>query len=140
MNKLFCIAALTAFAVGCGGKSARAPVVPTRGAVTMDGKPAAGALLIFHPDGAAAKLPLNPRARVRSDGSFVAETYSTGDGVPAGAYVVTVEWRTPTVQESEEGEMLAPAQYTKLETSPVKLQIVAGPDGACALPPIRMTR
>ena len=59
----------------------------------MDGRPAAGASVAFHPerDPADPDLP-RPRATVRADGSFTLGTYEEGDGAPAGSYVVTVVW------------------------------------------------
>lgn len=123
---------------GCGGASDRLPVIPTRGLVIVDGKPAVGALLIFHPVEGTPKLPVKARARVHPDGTFVAESYDAGDGVPAGEYIVTVDWREPTEQEGDEGALLLPEAYTSPESSPVKVRVSSGPDGKCELAPIRI--
>lgn len=129
-------------AAGCAGKPVRVPVVPTRGSALLDDKPAAGALLIFHPAAGDLGLPANPRARVLADGSFVVETYDTGDGAPAGEYAVTVAWRTQSSAEGDGEEVseesLVPALYTSPDSSPLKVQVVPGPDGKCELLPIRI--
>ena len=140
MRQVVVFVVLVAAGAGCGDRTTRLAVVPTRGQVTMDGKPAAGALLIFHSVEGGEGLPVKPRARVRGDGSFVAETYAAGDGMPAGEYVVTVEWRKQTAEEGAEGESLAPARYAKRESSPVKVRVGPDPDGACELAPIRILR
>jgi hypothetical protein len=76
---------------GCG-QGGRKPVYPARGQV-FDGnnKPAAGALVIFHPVGD--DDPNKPRGYVDDKGNFTLTTYEEGDGAPEGEYVVTVEWR-----------------------------------------------
>jgi len=60
------------------------------GKVLVDGKPAEGAVVIFHPrDGGITAA--RPSGIAKADGTF---TLSTGikDGAPAGEYTVTVVW------------------------------------------------
>ena len=59
------------------------------------GKPAGGALLIFHPQGDGADARAKPVGRVDERGDFTVTTYTAGDGAPPGAYVITVQWPAP---------------------------------------------
>ena len=79
-------------AFGCGAR--RVPCHPVKGQVTFRDRPAAGALVIFHPvDGSAPPaIPAKPSGRVGDDGSFTLSTYGEGDGAPAGQYRITVQW------------------------------------------------
>lgn len=73
----------------CNKGPQRLPVHPVRGKVTFDGKPAAGAMVVFHPlSGEAAGGKLRPVAAVQDDGSFEAHTYDYKDGLPAGDYAI----------------------------------------------------
>jgi hypothetical protein len=69
------------------------PVVPVEGFATIDGRPAAGAKLTFHPVNAIGGVKERPTAVVGPDGRYVLGTYAEADGAPAGPYVVTVEYR-----------------------------------------------
>lgn len=88
----FCAAALLA---GCGKpEPGEKPVFPVSGAVLVDGKPAKGAVVMFHP------LPITQgrfdmvrsRGTVQDDGTFKLSTYKNDDGAPEGEYAVTVYW------------------------------------------------
>ena len=86
------VALLTA---GCGKPSVagRVAVVPVTGKVLFQGQPTPGALVAFHPLQGAQSTAPPAQATVRQDGTFVLTTYTANDGVPAGEYKVTVEWR-----------------------------------------------
>jgi hypothetical protein len=80
-------------ATGCGGKG-RKPVFPVKGTVVdASNKPAANALLVFHP----ADPKTSPRAVATTDssGAFTLTTYDQGDGAAADEYTVTIQWPTP---------------------------------------------
>ena len=68
------------------------PVFPVDGKVVLGDKPAHKALVTFHASNPVAGVPL-PQAVVRDDGTFSLTTYETGDGAPAGNYVVTISLR-----------------------------------------------
>ena len=71
----------------------RKPVHPVRGKVVSQGKPAAGAFVLFVPLNEPDEAPdPRPRAEVEGDGSFILSTYGDKDGAPAGEYKVTVTW------------------------------------------------
>ena len=82
--------ALAGGPVACGPAEVRKAVVPARGTVTYDGKPAAGALVVFHPVADPVPNDLDPRAIVEPDGTFAVSTHDARDGAPPGRYVVTV--------------------------------------------------
>lgn len=84
---------------GCGQTEQRRDVVPVRGQVFWQSKPAAGALVVLCPDGAAAAAGWPegyPRAVAGEDGSFRIGTYDQEDGAPEGQYKVTITWMMPS--------------------------------------------
>ena len=85
---LLAAAALTA---GCGGDG-RPPTYPAAGKVAVNGQPAAGALVVFHPTAAARVNDPKPFATVAADGTYTLATFGSADGAPAGEYGVTVVW------------------------------------------------
>lgn len=87
--------ATTCLSAGCGRSQdyQETPVYPTSGIVTVNGEPAAGAYILFYPDGDVGLTKGNkPFARVQDDGLFEVTTYNTADGAPAGNYRVTIIW------------------------------------------------
>lgn len=76
--------------VGCGPR--QVDVYPVAGTLTVGGRPAANAMVAFHPldrGGTQASLPV---ASTGPDGTYRLTTYADGDGAPAGEYAVTVVW------------------------------------------------
>lgn len=60
--------------------------------MTFQKKPAAKAVVVLRP---AAPGPLGdtlPHGEVGADGAFRIGTFGTGDGAPAGEYVITITW------------------------------------------------
>jgi hypothetical protein len=76
---------------GCGdGKIARYPVV---GVVTVDGKPAADATVVFCPvSGSPELMKERPFSQTDSNGRYELRTLMPGDGAPMGEYKVTIRW------------------------------------------------
>lgn len=124
MTAVCCLAA-----VGCGKSGSG--TVPVAGKVVVNGKPAAGAVVTFHPDGAAADAP-RPTARTGDDGRFQLTTKAAGDGAPAGEYRVTVTWNAPPAgRKGVEGEdgpprLLVPVAYTKPGRTPLRASVLPG--------------
>lgn len=88
---------------GCGRSAPpRVPVVPATGKVTVDGKPAGGAILMFYPKQPITGLKTRPLATTDADGSFAVGTYLAGDGLPVGEYAMTVTWPNRKIVEGEE--------------------------------------
>ena len=125
------VALLLAALVGCQRGPERVPVYPVSGEVFYQGRPAAGALVIFHPRDTAVgeKLPMKPCATVGADGTFRLSTYDSGDGAPAGEYAVTVLWTTTRREEGAEGEEVADrlgGRYANPEASRLTATVQAG--------------
>jgi hypothetical protein len=90
----------SALALAAASCSSDDSLHPVSGKVLVGGQPAAGALLVFHREGATIhNIPST--ATVEPDGSFVV---STGDkkGAPAGKYAVTVVWPEPKKLSQQE--------------------------------------
>jgi hypothetical protein len=109
------------------------PVFPVQGKLTAQGKPLAGAFLVFYPirdlpEGSAKTLP---RARTLQDGTFSVSTYGANDGAPAGKYRVTVSWKGfdegVTSQETRDSmpEKL-PANYQNSRRTKLRAEIAEG--------------
>src|SRR5262249_32068836 len=85
-----CIALLL-LTSGCG--NGQKEVYPVEGQVLdAEDKPAAGALVIFHPVKADDQDLNKPRGYVDDNGRFSLTTYEKDDGAPEGDYIVTIEW------------------------------------------------
>jgi hypothetical protein len=129
--------ALSALA-GCGQSAPpRVPVYPVQGKVEVNGKPAAGALVLLHPKGDPSRPPA--RAEVKPDGTFEASTYAPADGAAEGDYIVTVEWfkAVPKNDDFVIGPNLVPDKYSKPQTSKIEVHVAAQPN---QLPPITLKR
>jgi len=117
------------FFSGCDKPREQVPVVPVTGKLTVNGKPAAGALVVLHPAAGALPTDIRPNAYVGADGTFRLNTYGSSDGAPVGDYVVTVEWRkleTKQGQEPQLGPNLVPKEYAKSSTSKLKATVAEG--------------
>jgi hypothetical protein len=92
-SALLCLAG-TATLVSCSDKDyAEVPVYPASGTLTVEGEPAYGAYVTFHPvDDVGMTKGNRPFSRVSEGGTFTVTTYDTGDGLPEGKYDVTVTW------------------------------------------------
>ena len=134
------VAAATALvlAAGCGEPALqRTSVFPTTGSITVKGQPAHGAIVVLHPQNAAAPSGLTPRANVDEQGRFAVSTYDRGDGAPEGDYVVTVMWFKPIKENGDfkAGPNVIPAKYSRAETSNLAVKIAAGQN---VLPPLKL--
>jgi hypothetical protein len=88
---VLCCAVLAPLA-GCGGGNLKQKTHPVTGKVTVDGKPLAGATVVFHAvDKANFKWEELPQGTTDANGKFTLFTYEPGDGAPAGEYKVAVE-------------------------------------------------
>jgi hypothetical protein len=113
----------------CG--SSKVPVYPVRGQVLYQGKPAEGALVIFHPTSGAIPpgAPMLPNGRVQADGSFTLTTYTDNDGAPAGEYVVVILWPsggTEGDEESSGSHDRLQGRYGDVARSPIKREVQPG--------------
>lgn len=110
--------------LSCAKAPDHPPVFPVTGRVLYEGRPATGAVVIFHSTDRPA-VAERPHGRTNADGEFELTTFQTGDGGPAGAYVVTVEWKRPE-DHPEQGADLLPPIYGDPGTSPLRVTVTAG--------------
>ena len=87
--------ALALASTGCGHADGGTPVFSVRGEFFVDGQPAEGAMVSFHPLNDPDPRALRSYARVEGDGGYHLSTFLSGDGAPQGEYVVTVYWPDP---------------------------------------------
>ncbi len=70
--------------------SGQVPVHPARGRVLFQGKPLAGALVVFLADPKPADTMPRPVGKTDGDGRFKLHTYLGEDGAPAGKYRLSI--------------------------------------------------
>ena len=116
---------------------------PVRGQVSVNGDPAAGAVIVFHPDGGGLQA-VPPTAVVAPDGTFA---LATGDkpGAAAGNYVVTVTWADTSKKPTEQQVMMGAnpydgpdrlkGRYATPQQSPLRAEVKAGDN---RLPPFEL--
>ncbi|SRR5579871_995609 len=114
---------LALFAAGCGERTQ--PLFPVRGQVLdAEGKPAAGAKVIFHPVGDAAAGGARPVGVADDSGTFTLTTFKAGDGAPPGNYAVTVEWRAaPNSPFSRASADRLQGRFANAATSTLKVTV-----------------
>lgn len=97
------------------------------GEVFLDGKPASGAVVHFHPvDNAEGSAAF---ATVKEDGSFELSTYGSEDGAEAGKYRITLVWFDETQGEEREtiyGPDRFGDRYSNPKTSGLNATVRAG--------------
>lgn len=79
-------------ATGCSGEvagSAKVKTVPFSGKILLDGTPHGNVTVTFTPQGSEGGVR-TAYSQVKEDGSFVATTYVTGDGIIPGKYDVRI--------------------------------------------------
>lgn len=127
--------------VGCGSDNGLHPVT---GSVTVNDKPAAGALIVFHLDGPPDMKAIPPSATAGPDGSFTMATGTAG-GVKPGKYIATIIWPDPSFKITEAQRMqginpsdapdVLKGRYATREKSDQKVEIKAGEN---KLPPFKL--
>lgn len=75
---------------GCQRGPEPPAMVMVTGYVEMAGEPVTAGAIYFHPDESNVYLEDKPSSLLQLDGSFTIKTYPFGDGVPPGAYKVTL--------------------------------------------------
>jgi len=127
--------------LACGPSESLKPVFPARGQVFLEGKPAAGVLVVLHPIGDPTPNALDPRAVVEGDGTFVISTHYANDGAPPGQYAVTVHSLKSGPDSggapAAPGGDSIPARYADRRQSRLEAEILDRPN---IIPPFRLTR
>jgi hypothetical protein len=91
-------------ALACSSCNRGKTPYPVRMQVFFAGQPATGALVVLHPVDDTSPAAIRPSGYVDADGglklmSYNAATRTTGDGAPAGEYIVTIAWLPVDVKE-----------------------------------------
>lgn len=121
---------------GCSkGKAPWETAFPVSGVLTFKGRPVANADIALFPEDGSFPSTVRPKAKSAADGKFVVWTYAEGDGAPAGSYKVTVVHQEVGVSKdtivAKPNDL--PEKYSKVNTTDLKVQVVAGPND---IPPI----
>jgi len=125
----------------------KAPVYPVEGTLFVEGKPAAGAQVVFHPVDGYGAAPCLATAIVAPDGRFSLRTVDNRHGSTPGKFAVTVAWYKPIPQGEEmtpeEAGSLVPPRFHKVHTTPLRISIK--PDASSnasvvQLPPIHVSQ
>jgi hypothetical protein len=93
-----CSTVLIALVVITAGCDRGLSLVKVQGKVTVDGKPANGAVILFHPQ---SQENGSVSSAVASDQGTFSPVTNGEPGIPAGVYQVTVSWPDPSVKKSE---------------------------------------
>jgi hypothetical protein len=121
---------------GCGRANGdRARVYPAEGQVVWNGKPLAGAQVVFYPQAESEAKASPPKAQTDSEGRFRLSTYAADDGAPEGAYAVTVLYYPPQKQDGGyvPGPNVLPKKYASPKTTDLRAQVVQGANSLPAL-------
>jgi hypothetical protein len=81
--------------------SKQTPLYPVHGQVLVNGKPARGALVVFHPLAESSLKAVKPHAVVGRDGTFSLFSYRADDGARPGTYAVTILWQPPRFRDGD---------------------------------------
>jgi hypothetical protein len=106
--------------VACG--SSPPEVHPVFGEVFLNGQPASGAVVHFHPLDDEECSPAF--ATVKEDGSFELSTYANNDGAEVGEYRVTLVWCDET-QEEERETVYGPDRFGDRYSNPKTSGLIA---------------
>lgn len=115
--------------IGCASHADDELVMfPVRGTVRVNGKPATGARVIFHPHDE--EIPATPFGVVDDEGVFELSTFLANDGAPEGDYSVTISWAPPLSggSDPEMGEERLPSTFQDPHGSGIVVTIEAEPN------------
>lgn len=101
------------------------PTFPVTGIVQVDGEPAVGVSITFHPAADSQTIKTSPGAVTTEGGKFVATTYKSGDGLPAGVYTLTFEWFPLELSLGKPVDRLGKA-YSDFKKSEHKVTVTEG--------------
>jgi hypothetical protein len=104
----------------CGHR--REKVYPVQGKVFVDGKPATGAVVFFHPESQIFTKGDQPHGVVDGEGVFHLTTYKPKDGAPSGKYKITVFWEKKP-EHGDCGEIVPLEAYADPAASPLNAEV-----------------
>lgn len=112
---------------GCSSGSGNPVCYPISGKVLFNQQPIAEAQVVLYPKtGSISPLPMG---YTDEKGQFTITTWATGDGAPAGDYVVTVSWKALELKGEEKirsGRQLLSMENTDPHRSPWKYTVKEG--------------
>ena len=127
LNSVACLALLVllpALLAGCG--NGRKACHRVTGELYVDGKPAPDAFVYLHAVNAADdSKAVRPFGQADENGVFALSTYESGDGAPAGDYVVTFSWpeRSGLLKDNFDGADRLKKKYYDPKTSQYRLTV-----------------
>ena len=120
--------------VGCSGPTAQKPVYAVNGKLTCQGKPMDRAQITFRLADDPNPRALGILARADANGAYQVTTYKRFDGLPAGDYVVTIQWpearsNKSGLEEAESEDEIPPDRLKGAHSDPTKskLRVTVGP-------------
>jgi hypothetical protein len=124
----------------CGGVK---KCYPVHGKVLVEGKPAEGVTVVFHPVNDPDPKTVRPSAIVQADGSFALNSFFVEqrvqkDGAPAGQYQVTCIWYPADLQKYLGREIVPDklnGKYADPRTSGLQAEVLEEPT---ELPPFEL--
>jgi len=128
---------------------ANATIYQVEGTLFVEGKPAAGAQVIFHPVEEFNESTCRAIATVGPDGRFALRTLDNRHGAPAGKFAVTVDWNRPLKPgedlSPQETASLVPPRFQKPHTTPLRVSIrpkqsARDATAVVQLPPLHVTQ
>lgn len=125
------IVVVAPFLTGCDDDG-RPDRHPTRVKVLFDGEPPVGAVILLDPVTGFDPAHARSKGVVRADGTVDFTTYTPGDGVPAGEYLVTAHW-----YKNDTPPNLLPSRYLDPAVSGLRATIAPGEN---EMPTIVLTR
>lgn len=139
MTRFFLIVVLAIMAASASGCHNDSKVVAVRGRVLVNGKPAAQAIVTFHPANGDRGAP-RPSGQTDEDGYFRLTSHSEADGAAPGEYAVTVTWFRPVRERPAAGaeyvtKNFLPARYADPKTSRLTATVELG---ASELQPLQL--
>jgi len=147
-QRMYATTALVAVVIGCtSGQQGpeRLKTVPVTGMVNVNGVPAGEVTVrlkpLTKPEGEAAIYAANPYAVTDADGTFRVSTYTQGDGLAAGEYAITFEWRKfDRMANAYTGPDRLGGQYSDPEKSEFKVEVTGEEEKPIELGPYELKK
>lgn len=134
------IASFLMIAAPWAKKSHGIDTVPVSTQVFFEGQHAFGAFVTLHPIGDSPLLKnVRPVGYVQPSGQVKFSTFESQDGVPAGEYLVTVQWNklVKNGEDASPGPNILPQRYLLPTTSGLKVKVDVG---QTELPALKLVR
>jgi len=124
-NWLGAILIASAIFTGCSEPPRGGPrftTFPVTGEVDVDGEPAELIEIECHPDGDSSEIKYPISTMTDKNGHFSISTYQSGDGLPAGDYVLSFKWIEPGLVPKDRFK----GAYSDPKKSKIKVTVETG--------------